>query len=80
MRQGNKKKDAIVSVTDGEMMKSGAWVIKHLKRTTFFESVFVSYLCGYFHTFPVQARAIVDDMVANGLVTKDGDTITWIGQ
>ena len=73
----SRKKFKPISVTGGEMIKAGKWAARYLKRTTFFESVFLSYLCGYFHTYPAQAREILVSMAANGFVTIDGDRVTW---
>ena len=77
MRKDYKRNPVIVS--DEQMIKSGAWIVRHLKRKAFAESVFLTYLCGYFHTYPKQARGILENMAANGFVTKEGETVTWKG-
>lgn len=74
------KRYNILSVDDDELLKAGAWITGHLNRKTFEACVFGSFLCGYFHTFPISAKAIIADMEAKGFITKDGNTVTWTGK
>lgn len=55
-----------------ERIKNSIEFIKfNLGRTEFADSVFISFLCGYFHTYPKKARDIADIMLEKGLMRRE---------
>ena len=43
----------------------------NLGRTEFADSVFISFLCGYFHTYPKKAREVADIILNLGLMRRE---------
>jgi hypothetical protein len=57
-----------MKVTDEELRESIAWYKDYYRSKTTNKSIFETYLCGYFHSYPKGVRPIIDRMKELGLV------------
>ena len=52
------------------------FVVSYLKRGEMAESVFLTYLCGHFKTYPKKAKVIMADMEKQGMIKRESGIVT----
>ena len=57
-----------------------AFIVAHLQRKEFAEGVFITFLCGYFNTYPKAAKAIARYCKEMGMIkrVRREDGAYWI--
>ena len=65
-------------MSDDELQEFCQWYSKHFGKSEYAESVFVTCLCGHFHSYPKAMREAVNRMAALGLIRKEKDNITIV--
>ena len=49
----------IEEITDSQLVEFSQWFKDHYCKTESYESVMITCLCGYFHTYPKPAKGIM---------------------
>jgi hypothetical protein len=57
-------------ITDGELGEFCQWFKQHYGKAESYESAMITCLCGYFHTFPRQAKEIMRRLKSLELITQ----------
>ena len=56
-------------MTDEQLKEAVEYFKEHYQKNGTSKSKFEVYICGYFHTFPSQARFIIEEMENIGLIS-----------
>ena len=59
-----------MEIEKDRLVDAFCFLTRHLSRREFTEGVLSSYLCGKFHTYPKQAKAIMAEAKAVGVIKK----------
>jgi hypothetical protein len=63
-------------MTDKELIAAVNWYKHHHGGKPVEKSVFTTFICGHFHTFPRRATEIMDDMKDLGLINSHKGIVT----
>lgn len=69
----------MVGINDNDLREFVKWYKNHYGKREDAESVFVTCLCGHFHSYPKAMKEIVKRMADIGIIKKEKDKITMIG-
>lgn len=65
-------------MTDNDLYEFCQWYASHFGKQEDVESVFITCMCGHFHSYPKAMKEVLKQMVALGLVKKDNNKITIV--
>lgn len=65
-------------MTDNELREFCQWYKHHFGQHEDTESVFVTCMCGHFHSCPKAMQPMLKRMVALGLIKRDKEKITIV--
>ena len=57
-------------VSDSELQEFCRWYKNHYGRSESYESAFITCLCGHYHTYPKQAKKILERLTSMGLISQ----------
>lgn len=63
-------------MTDQELKDFIIWHKERFKRTELPESVLITCMCGFFHSYPRAMQQVLKRMSALGLIKRKGEQIT----
>lgn len=64
------KSELSESILDSELQEFCQWYKEHYGRSESFESAFITCLCGHYHTFPKQAKVLLNRLKGLELITQ----------
>ena len=62
-------------ITYKELREFCKWYKGHFRKDSDVESVFVTCMCGHFHSYPKAMKEVLKRMVSLGLIKKDKEKI-----
>ncbi len=69
----------MAEITDNDLREFVKWYKNHYGKREDMESVFVTCLCGHFHSYPKAMNEVVKRMADIGIIKKGKEKITIIG-
>lgn len=66
----SEKTELSESILDSELQEFCRWYKNHYGRSESFESAFITCLCGHYHTYPKEAKRLMERLKGLDLITQ----------
>ena len=66
----SEKSEFSESILDSELQEFCRWYKNHYGRSGSFESAFITCLCGHYHTYPKEAKRLMERLKGLDLITQ----------
>ena len=60
----------MIEVSNDELNEFCQWYKEHYGRIESYESAFITCMCGYYHTYPVEAKVLLKRLKGLELITQ----------